>query len=337
MAPSAAAIEDEQPSPKSGFSTTSAHERSTALRTRSELPPIATMSWSKPQLRAVATVWSSSVAEPNGSSCLGSPRRSEPPAASTRPETKRSADGGTARSLRREAVAAALRAEVVGLAVALELDAGGADSDLHPAHRVGGDRERRGFGGRGAGRRGLGTRGRGIGRRGGAGRNGPEPDALRAGVPRRDDLGQDRERDLLGGLGADLEPGGGSQRASQLLGEIEGGPHRLAALVTGDEGDVGDALAEGFGEHSLLLASVRGDDHRGVGSERAAALRVLALHRVAEPRPEPLQGKRDRGGADDPDGRRRQARLQEDLQGAPAEAGVLDRDRALARLRLTLR
>ena len=35
-----AAIEDEQPSPKSGFSTTWASERSTRLRTSPELPPM---------------------------------------------------------------------------------------------------------------------------------------------------------------------------------------------------------------------------------------------------------------------------------------------------------
>ena len=53
-APTPAAIDEEQPLPYPGFSTTSAPLRSTSRRTRSELPPSATTSWSKSHARAVA-------------------------------------------------------------------------------------------------------------------------------------------------------------------------------------------------------------------------------------------------------------------------------------------
>src|SRR5919202_258620 len=90
---------------------TSAPERSTRARTLSAAPPIATSSWSKPQARAVPTVWSSSVARPNGNSCFGRPSRDEPPAARTRPETNGSALG-IADGPGGEALAASLAAEV---------------------------------------------------------------------------------------------------------------------------------------------------------------------------------------------------------------------------------
>ena len=83
----AAAIEDEQPEPKLGLTTTSAPDRFTRERTFSDSPPSATSSWSNSHARAVATVWSSRVAPLYGSSCLGRPSRLEPPAARTSPAT----------------------------------------------------------------------------------------------------------------------------------------------------------------------------------------------------------------------------------------------------------
>src|SRR4029453_14307716 len=68
-----------------------------------------------------------------------SPSRREPPAASTRPVTNRSAGRAIGNALGAEGVAAALRAEEVEPAVPLELDARLAHRDLHAADRVDGD------------------------------------------------------------------------------------------------------------------------------------------------------------------------------------------------------
>ena len=80
-APSAAAIDDEQPSPNSGFSTTSTPSKSTLARTASAAPPITHRSWSKPQERAVPSTWSSSVARSVRQQLL---RPAEPPGAACR-------------------------------------------------------------------------------------------------------------------------------------------------------------------------------------------------------------------------------------------------------------
>ena len=53
----------------------------------SAAPPITQTSWSNAQARAVSSTWSSSVRPLYGSSCLGAPRRCDPPAARTRPVT----------------------------------------------------------------------------------------------------------------------------------------------------------------------------------------------------------------------------------------------------------
>src|SRR3954462_6675793 len=104
---SAAAIEDEQPSPYDSFSTTSAPRRSTFARTSSAPPPSVTRSWSNPQARAESSTGPSSVVPSYGSVCLGRPRRLDPPAASTRPATK-SLSG---REIRLELFPATLAAE----------------------------------------------------------------------------------------------------------------------------------------------------------------------------------------------------------------------------------
>src|SRR4051812_5197546 len=139
---------------------------------------MATTSWSNGHPRAVATVWSSSVAVPNGSSCFGWPSRFEPPAARTSPATNASV-AGMAHGVGGVRGPAALAAEVDGLPVVLEAGRRFGNEDLHPAHRV--------------------DRGRGRRRRRG------RRDALAADG---DDLGEGRERGLLRGVGAHGRAGG---------------------------------------------------------------------------------------------------------------------------------
>src|SRR3954447_16100553 len=129
---SAAAIEEEQPSPYDSFSTISTPWRSTFARTSSLAPPSATTSWSKPQARAESSTWPSSVVPRYGSVCFGRPRRLEPPAARTRPATK-SLSG---RDIRLEAFPASLAAEPHDAAVALDVRRGLRGRDLHAADGI---------------------------------------------------------------------------------------------------------------------------------------------------------------------------------------------------------
>src|SRR5215207_8908921 len=104
--------------------------RSTPARTSAAAPPIATIVWSNRHARAVPTTWPSSVPSRYGSSCFGRPSRFEPPAPSTRPQTKGSG------MLALEGVLAALAAEVERLAVVLRRRCARADRDGHAAHGV---------------------------------------------------------------------------------------------------------------------------------------------------------------------------------------------------------
>src|SRR5215207_2369898 len=123
--------------------TTSAPARSAPARTAAAEPPMATIVWSNPQARAVPTTWPSSVPAPYGSSCLGRPRRFEPPAPSTSPVTNRSARAGMLVH-QLELGPAALATEVDGLAVVAERGRAGHRRDGHPADRVDGGRGPRG-------------------------------------------------------------------------------------------------------------------------------------------------------------------------------------------------
>src|SRR5215203_2429787 len=225
---SAAAIEDEQPSPYASLTTTSAPVRSTPARTACAEPPIATTSWSKPHMRATPTTWPSSVPSRYGSSCLGRPRRLEPPAPSTRPQTNGSLRYGM---LRLELRLATLAAEVDGLAVVLERDAARHGGDGHPADRV----DRR--------------------------------DRRPLVAPHLHDPREDREGDLLRGAGADgearrrvdaIEQRAGDTVAPQLA------DHALAAPAAGHEADVGQLGLEAAAQRGKLLAAVPGDDEREV-------------------------------------------------------------------------
>ena len=77
-----------------------------------------------------------------------------------------------------------------------------------------------------------------------------------------DHLGQDRERDLGGRAGADVQAGGSVQLGGELLGDVELGADRGAALGAGHQRHVADAGAQRLGDHRLLAVAVRGDDHR---------------------------------------------------------------------------
>ena len=62
-----------------------------------------------------------------------------------------------------------------------------------------------------------------------------------------DDAGQDRERDLLGGARADVQPGGRLEPCEALLGQalgVELGDHGRAAHAAGHQADVGQARLE---------------------------------------------------------------------------------------------
>src|SRR3954469_1962195 len=175
---------------------------------------MATTSWSNGHPRAVATVWWTSVAVPKGSSCFGWPSRFEPPAARTSPATNASL-AGMAHGVGGVRGAAALAAEVDGRAVVLEAGRRVRDQDLHAADRV--DRGCRRF------------------------RRRRWRDALAADA---DDLGEDRQRDLLRGVGADVEAGRRVHALAQGVVDVERGEDRRAAAAARDEPDVRDAVAQ---------------------------------------------------------------------------------------------
>ena len=101
-----------------------------------------------------------------------------------------------------------------------------------------------------------------------------------------------------------------------------------AALGRGDERDVLDPGLEGGGERSLLVLAVGGDDERGV-------IRLqLGADVVAGGAGDRGQGAGDRGVADDRDPWGDGLRVEEDLQGASAQAGVVADDHAVERVAL---
>ena len=98
----------------------------------------------------------------------------------------------------------------------------------------------------------------------------------------------------------------------------------------------GDLVAKRRGEDPLLVVPVRRDEDGGVVGARLGLLGGVLLDRVAEPAAQVRQGVCDRGGTDHAEGRGGQVRLQEDLQGAAAEAGVLDGHGSILDRRLAL-
>ena len=164
---------------------------------------------------------------------------------------------------------------------------------------------------------------------GSAARAGAAPDARvrRRGAARRagaqgHDLGQDRQRHLARGAGADVEAGGRVHGRPLRVVEVEGGDDRLAPLAAGDEADVRHARPHGGLERPGLVAPVGGHDHR----RQPLHARVV---RDLEPDAGAERGQRggDRGVADHRDGGGGDHRLEEDLQRAAGQAGVDDGQR----------
>ena len=83
-----------------------------------------------------------------------------------------------------------------------------------------------------------------------------------------DDLGEDRDRDLRRRARADVEPRRRVQLRAELVGKLERVTDRGAARTAGDERDVRNAGGERLRENTLLVATVRGEDHRGVAAAR---------------------------------------------------------------------
>src|SRR3954452_16324618 len=96
---------------------------------------MATIVRSNAQAFAVATTWPSSVPSPKGRSCLGRPRRFDPPAPSTSPVTNGSIGGGMLVG-RLELLLAAPAAEVHDLALVLQRERRGHGGHGHPADRI---------------------------------------------------------------------------------------------------------------------------------------------------------------------------------------------------------
>ena len=127
-------------------------------------------------------------------------------------------------------------------------------------------------------------------------RGGGRRAARRRPRPRGDDLGQDRQRDLAGRAGADVEPGRRVDPAAGRRPSVERGEHGRAALAAGDQPDVRD-----LGAHRRRRAP---PPRRGRARRRPRAERVRRrtgagsrreAHLVAEPAaPTATQRPRDR-------------------------------------------
>ena len=191
--PRPAAIEDEQPAPWSGFSTTATPARSAPARTGAacaadhadelvERERADVLEHVLEQRRATV-----------GKQLLGPAEAARRAGREHQPADGPLTRRGIAGVPRRVGRTAALAAEVGALAVDVEADRGGGDRDLHAADRVASTRRRRR-------------------RRGGL---------RRVRVALRDELGEDRDRDLLRRAGADSNPGRGVQLGAQLVGHLE--------------------------------------------------------------------------------------------------------------------
>src|SRR5450432_4146491 len=160
---------------------------------------------------------------------------------------------------------AALAAEVDRLALVLDgwgaLDGG----DGHPADGVDRDPRRR------VARRAYGSRRVAGGEVAGAGA-----------AAHRDDLRQDRECDLGGSAGADVDAGGHVDQPELLVGDAVCAQlvdHACAALAAGHQADVRNGRVERSAEGVELVATVGRDDEREVAGRRFRAV-TLDGHQV---------------------------------------------------------
>ena len=139
---------------------------------------------------------------------------------------------------------------------------------------------------------------------------------------RLDDRRQDRQRDLGRRARTDVEPGRGVDALQQLLGDAVGTEHvehRGAALAARHQPDVADARLERRPQDRELVAAVGGDDQREVIGARhrgaaVGAARVDGLESQLRCQAQERRGDRRVAGDDHP--RRRQERLEEDLDRA---------------------
>ena len=106
--------------------------------------------------------------------------------------------------------------------------------------------------------------------------------------------------------------------------------HRGTAPPAGHQPDVRHACPQRCRQHRLLVPPVRRDDHRA--QRRPASGSPASAGRASYPSaaPRSTSAARDRRRPVHEHQRRRQHRLQEDLQRAAGQAGVGDRHRALA-------
>ena len=168
-----------------------------------------------------------------------------------------------------------------------------------------------------------------------------------------DELGEDRERDLLGGLGTEVEPGGARRAASRSSRDArlvaQPRAHDVGSRRRGDEPHVRRHRARGrppaasssqmpcvatttYGATTRVEAGEVGAGHDALGRRERVGLgdRVDDGHPPARGGAEGRERAGDRGRAGDPEDRRRQMRFHVDLQGAPGVAGHDQFDDAVA-------
>ena len=84
--------------------------------------------------------------------------------------------------------------------------------------------------------------------------------------PPGDDVGEDRQGDLLRRTRPDVQSGGSHDANLEIVGDVEAADDRRTALGAGHEADVVDLGAQRGFEHDRFVAAVRGDDDgAGIG------------------------------------------------------------------------
>ena len=102
------------------------------------------------------------------------------------------------------------------------------------------------------------------------------------------DLGEDRQGDLAGGAGTDVEPGRGVDAARSRR-RCRRCSARAPALAAGDQADVGHVGRERGGQRRLLVPSVRGDHDRPRRPAGSTVASYRRDHVVAERGADPDQ------------------------------------------------
>ncbi len=155
------------------------------------------------------------------------------------------------------------------------------------------------------------------------------PDGPRRGTPSPGhDVGEYRQGHFLGRRGADVQPGGRDDASLEVIGDVEIGDDGCTALRAGHQADVVDTAGECSSEHAGLVPAVRRHDHgSGIGRRLGGADDL-----VSDSRADGGESVGDRAVPTHGDERRRPLRLEEDLQRAAAEAGIVGHQLAGHRL-----